>query len=134
MPAGFRPASTQVSATVTYPGVVKAFHYHNQQSDCWTVVKGMLQVALADLRRDSPTFGQRNTLYIGETSDLLLRVGAHKEGRSTHTARRRPVTLVHVEPFPNRRLALLRERQLKGWTRAKKEALIRGNLAELKRL
>jgi dTDP-4-dehydrorhamnose 3,5-epimerase len=62
----FPPETSQVSATLTYPGVVKAFHYHLNQHDCWTVVKGMLQVALADLRRDSPTFGQRNTLYIGE--------------------------------------------------------------------
>ena len=62
----FPPASTQLSATVTYPGVVKAFHYHLRQHDCWTVVKGMLQVALIDLRRHSPTFRLRNTLYIGE--------------------------------------------------------------------
>jgi dTDP-4-dehydrorhamnose 3,5-epimerase len=64
--ASFPAATSQVSATVTYPGVVKAFHYHLRQFDCWTVVKGMLQVALADLRRTSPTFGQRNTLYVGE--------------------------------------------------------------------
>jgi dTDP-4-dehydrorhamnose 3,5-epimerase len=64
--AGFPPETTQVSATMTYPGVVKAFHYHCYQYDCWTPVKGMLQVALADLRLESPTFGQRNTLYIGE--------------------------------------------------------------------
>jgi dTDP-4-dehydrorhamnose 3,5-epimerase len=64
--AAFAPAGTQVSATVTYPGVIKAFHYHLKQYDCWTVVKGMLQVALVDLRRGSPTFGLRNTLYIGD--------------------------------------------------------------------
>lgn len=62
----FAFASTQVSATVTYPGIVKAFHYHRQQYDCWTVVKGMLQVALVDLRRRSPTFGRCNTLYVGD--------------------------------------------------------------------
>lgn len=61
----FPPASSQVSATLTRPGVIKAFHYHLHQHDCWTVVSGMLQVALADLRRDSKTFGQRNTLYVG---------------------------------------------------------------------
>ena len=62
----FPAVSTQVSATVTYPGIVKAFHYHLLQYDCWTVVKGMLQVALVDLRRKSSTFGLCNTLYIGE--------------------------------------------------------------------
>jgi dTDP-4-dehydrorhamnose 3,5-epimerase len=64
--ADFPAATSQVSATLTYPGVVKAFHHHLRQYDCWTVVKGMIQVALADLRRDSPTFGQRNTMYVGE--------------------------------------------------------------------
>lgn len=64
--ATFPMETTQVSATMTYPGVVKAFHYHCRQYDCWTVVKGMLQVALADLRTTSRTFGQRNTLYVGE--------------------------------------------------------------------
>ena len=65
--AGFPPATTQVSATMTYPGIVKAFHYHMRQSDCWTVVKGMLQIALVDVRKDSPTYGQRNTLYVGNS-------------------------------------------------------------------
>jgi dTDP-4-dehydrorhamnose 3,5-epimerase len=64
--SAFPADGTQVSATVTHPHVVKAFHYHLQQYDCWTVVKGMLQVALVDLRRDSVSFGQKNTFYIGE--------------------------------------------------------------------
>lgn len=61
----FPAASSQVSATLTRSGVIKAFHYHLHQHDCWTVVSGMLQVALADLRRNSKTYGQRNTLYVG---------------------------------------------------------------------
>jgi dTDP-4-dehydrorhamnose 3,5-epimerase len=61
----FPPDSSQVSATLTYPGVIKAFHYHTRQFDCWTVVNGMLQVALADMRRESRTYGLRNTLYVG---------------------------------------------------------------------
>lgn len=59
--------TSQVSATVTYPGIVKAFHYHRLQYDCWTVVSGMLQIALVDLRKDSPTYGERNTLYVGNS-------------------------------------------------------------------
>ncbi len=62
---GFVPGHMQVSASLTYPGAIKAFHYHLKQSDLWTVAAGMLQVALVDLRRGSPTFGARNTLYIG---------------------------------------------------------------------
>jgi hypothetical protein len=64
-------------------------------------------------------FGSRNTM----TAVLLaLR------------PKRRPVELVYTEPHPTRASALTRERQLKGWTRAKKEALIKGNLDLLKRL
>ena len=63
--AAFPPESTQVSAALSYPGTIKAFHFHKYQTDCWVPVQGMLQVALADLRRDSPTYGLRNTLYVG---------------------------------------------------------------------
>lgn len=61
----FPAATSQVSAALNYPGTIKAFHYHLHQTDCWTPVKGLMQVALVDLRRGSPTFGWRNTLYVG---------------------------------------------------------------------
>jgi dTDP-4-dehydrorhamnose 3,5-epimerase len=61
----FPPATSQVSAALSYSGTVKAFHYHLHQTDCWTPVKGMFQVALVDLRMGSPTFGRRNTIYVG---------------------------------------------------------------------
>ncbi len=64
--AGFPAASTQVSAALSYPGTVKAFHFHRKQTDFWVVAAGMLQVALVDLRPESRTFGVRNTLYVGE--------------------------------------------------------------------
>ncbi len=57
--------TTQVSAALSYPGTIKAFHFHRRQTDCWVPVDGMLQVALVDLRPQSPTFGSRNTLYVG---------------------------------------------------------------------
>jgi dTDP-4-dehydrorhamnose 3,5-epimerase len=57
--------STQVSAALNYPGTVKAFHYHLHQTDCWTPVAGLLQVALVDLRAGLATYGARNTLYVG---------------------------------------------------------------------
>lgn len=61
----FPAASTQVSAALSYPGTIKAFHFHRHQTDVWCPVAGMLQVALVDLRPDSATFGVRNTLYVG---------------------------------------------------------------------
>lgn len=64
--AEFPSATTQTSAALSYPGSIKAFHFHLYQTDCWTPVQGLFQVVLVDLRADSPTFGARNTLYAGE--------------------------------------------------------------------
>ena len=63
--AEFPAATTQISAALSFPGTIKAFHFHLHQTDCWTPARGMLQVALVDLRVDSPTFGLRNTMYVG---------------------------------------------------------------------
>ena len=63
--AEFPKDTTQVSAALSYPGTIKAFHFHRHQTDCWVPVQGMFQVALADLRKQSPTFGARNTFYVG---------------------------------------------------------------------
>jgi dTDP-4-dehydrorhamnose 3,5-epimerase len=65
LPAGFPAQSTQISAALSYPGTIKAFHFHYRQTDCWVPLDGMLQVALVDLRTGSRTFGVRNTLYVG---------------------------------------------------------------------
>lgn len=63
--ARFPPETTQISAALSYPGAIKAFHYHMHQTDCWAPVTGSLQVALVDLRLGSRTYGARNTLYSG---------------------------------------------------------------------
>jgi dTDP-4-dehydrorhamnose 3,5-epimerase len=63
--AEFPKDSTQISAALSYPGTIKAFHFHRHQTDCWVPVQGMFQVALVDLRKDSATFGARNTIYLG---------------------------------------------------------------------
>jgi dTDP-4-dehydrorhamnose 3,5-epimerase len=63
--AHFPAESSQISAAMNYPGSIKAFHFHLQQTDCFTPVKGMLQIALVDLRLGSPTYGRRNTIYSG---------------------------------------------------------------------
>ena len=73
----FPAATTQTSAALSFPGSIKAFHFHLHQTDCWTPVEGLLQVALVDLRVDSPTFGARNTLYVGDlrTWQILIPPG-----------------------------------------------------------
>ncbi len=58
-------ASTQISAALSYPGTIKAFHLHRFQTDLWTPAQGMFQVALVDLRAASRTNGSRNTFYVG---------------------------------------------------------------------
>jgi len=63
--AAFPAERTQISAAINWAGTIKAFHFHLEQTDCWTPVKGLFQFALADLRVGSPTFGKRNTLYVG---------------------------------------------------------------------
>lgn len=93
--AEYPAASTQVSAALSYPGTIKAFHFHRRQTDCWVAASGMLQVALVDLRAASPTFGVRNTLYIGELRpwQVLIPPGV---GHGYKVIGERPAMLVYV--------------------------------------
>ena len=76
-----------------------------------------------------------DSLYVGETNNVEQRVADHNRGRGgSHTAKRRPVNLVYVEAHSTRAICLERERQIKGWKRVKKEALIAGDIATLKKL
>ena len=73
--------------------------------------------------------------YTGHSENFELRIAQHQAGGTGgHTAVRRPVTLVWSDSFPTREEALSAERRIKGWTRAKKEALIRGDWEEIRRL
>lgn len=73
--------------------------------------------------------------YTGHTDDLVARVAAHQAGGfGGFTFTRLPVELLFSEEFPTREEALSRERQIKGWSRRKKEALMRGDWAEVSRL
>ena len=75
------------------------------------------------------------TYYTGTTQDLKQRIKTHEDGRAAnYTALRRPVKLVFSEVQPNIEAAISRERQIKRWTRPKKEALISGNINALKKL
>ncbi len=73
-------------------------------------------------------------IYVGNTSNLERRLGEHHAGRCWSTARWRPVALIWHEAIESKSDALARERQLKGWTRAKKLALVRGDWKQLSRL
>ena len=74
--------------------------------------------------------------YIGITNDLDRRMWEHNTGYDPkcYTYNRRPVELKYFEHYTDIDQAISREKQLKGWSRKKKEALIRENWDELKRL
>ena len=68
------------------------------------------------------------TYYVGHTDNLETRVAAHESGLIPgYTEMRRPLELVWSQEFSEREQAFAAERQVKGWSRAKKEALIRGD-------
>lgn len=78
-----------------------------------------------------------NTLYIGQTNNLEKRILEHKNKNSKsakYTRYFNSFELVHSESFTTRSEAMKREWQLKQWSRAKKEALILGDLNLLKKL
>ena len=73
--------------------------------------------------------------YTGHTDNLQQRIGKHTTGEIPgYTANRRPVTLAYSQECATREEALSAEIQIKGWNRAKKEALFKGDWAEIARL
>ncbi len=74
--------------------------------------------------------------YTGVTNNLERRLWEHESGFNTNcfTYKRRPVKLRYYETTNDVKQAILREKQLKGWSRKKKEALFREDWDELKRL
>ena len=73
--------------------------------------------------------------YTGHTDNLEKRMAEHQTGEiPCYASKRLPVELAFSQEFQSRVEALERERQVKGWGRKKKEALIRGNWAEISRL
>jgi putative endonuclease len=77
-----------------------------------------------------------NSYYVGSTrTSLEERVAQHDHGHfGGYTAKRRPVTLVWLQDFERITDAIAAERQLKGWSRAKKDALVAGDYSLLHEL
>lgn len=70
--------------------------------------------------------------YVGSTNDLERRLQEHQAGLGCRfTSKHLPVRLVYYEEFQSVEAAFERERQLHGWSRAKKEALIKGEVERL---
>ena len=75
------------------------------------------------------------SLYVGSTRDLQYRIEQHNSGEGAeYTANRRPVHLIYFEEFDRVEDAFRREKQVQGWGRAKRLALIAGHLDALRPL
>jgi dTDP-4-dehydrorhamnose 3,5-epimerase len=62
----------QVYVTTAHPGIIKGWHYHQKQTDCFTVIKGRALFALYDARDNSPTRGELLTFHIGEDERIAI--------------------------------------------------------------
>ena len=77
-----------------------------------------------------------DSYYTGITSNLTKRIVEHKTGkhRDSYTFKRRPITLVFYAEFTDINFAISTEKQIKKWSRKKKEALINGEYDKLPNL
>ena len=62
----------QVYLTTAHPGIIKGWHYHKNQTDCFTVIKGQALFALYDARDNSPTHGELQTFHINEDHRIVV--------------------------------------------------------------
>ena len=60
--------------TTCYPGVVKGWHHHKEQSDFFACLKGMIKLVLYDNRENSSTKGEVNEFFIGEKRSLMVKI------------------------------------------------------------
>ena len=91
----FPAESTQISSALSYPGIIKAFHYHLHQTDLWVPATGMFQMTLVDLRPESRTFGRKNTIYAGALKpwQVLIPPGV---GHGYKVIGEQPAVLIYV--------------------------------------
>ena len=72
--------------------------------------------------------------YTGSTKNIETRLNQHQQGMgANHTKKRLPVELVYIEEFSRIDEAFYREKQVQGWSRAKKEALIEGRFSAFRK-
>jgi putative endonuclease len=73
--------------------------------------------------------------YTGSTNNLVLRIEQHQNGEgANHTKKRLPIKLLYTEEFQRVDEAFYREKQVQGWSRKKKEALMNGEFDKLSQL
>ena len=62
----------QCYASLNYPGVIRAWHWHERQDDFWVVVQGMIKAVCFDRRPDSATLGEVDEFFLGEHDYRML--------------------------------------------------------------
>lgn len=73
----FKEGFGQLSHSLMYPKVIKAWHIHKTQIDWWFVASGTLKVALFDLRKNSVTFRQLTEMILGQNGEnVILKIPA----------------------------------------------------------
>src|SRR5688572_18786570 len=74
--------------------------------------------------------------YTGVTNNPIRRLREHEDGisQTAYTYSRRPLKMVHLEAYRNFMVAIRREKQIKKWSKAKKTALVEGNIPWLEEL
>ncbi|HQX62781.1 MAG TPA: dTDP-4-dehydrorhamnose 3,5-epimerase family protein [Thermomicrobiales bacterium] len=60
--------------SVSYPGVIRGWHYHKKQTDYFTCISGMIKVPLYDMRDGSPTYGVVNEFFIGDDNRIVVKI------------------------------------------------------------
>lgn len=85
----------QASITVTYPGVIKAFHWHKRQDDLWYGVSGNARMVLYDLRKKSKTYRQTEVIYIGDNAEPVLVYIPQGVAHGYQVLGKKPFTLIY---------------------------------------
>ncbi|HXY68532.1 MAG TPA: dTDP-4-dehydrorhamnose 3,5-epimerase family protein [Gemmatimonadales bacterium] len=94
----------QVYLTAAYPGVVKAWHYHERQTDHFVCVSGMMKLVLYDDREQSPTRGAVNEFFVGDHNPLLVQIPPLVfHGFKCISEREALVVNIPTEPYDHRK-------------------------------
>ena len=64
----------QAYVSISYPGVIRAWHYHRLQTDAFVCVRGMIKVPLYDARDDSPTKGELQEFFLGDHHRIMVTI------------------------------------------------------------
>jgi len=64
----------EIYFSMVYPGVVKGWHLHKKMTLNYSVIAGMVKLVLYDDRENSPTFGEFQEIFLGETNYMLVRI------------------------------------------------------------